>query len=180
MIYDRFIVNFKYTVKNSPAYSSLLFYSGPFLFLPRLLLLPEWLTCARQPKLPSSLPIPCCRGPCWCSRCRVQQSWRALETWATLAQRCFNTDPDLLSLRQHAGLWNGWAAVPSVLRSFQQVVSAGSGSHGHGHQISHHGLPSCSTVPPTRSLLQQQHWRCCRDSFFLLLLRRHHSNYDSN
>lgn len=98
----------------------------------------------------------------------------------TTCPLCFNTDHGLLSPRQHAGLRNGWAAVPAVLRSVQQVVPAGSCSHGHGHKIPHHGFPSCSTVPPTRALLQQQHRRCCHHGFFLLLLHLHHSNYHSH
>lgn len=44
----------------------------PLPFLRRHPLLPGWSTCARPLRLPSSPQIPCCRGPCWCSRCRVR------------------------------------------------------------------------------------------------------------
>lgn len=65
----------------------------------------------------------------------------------------FHTPAVLLSSRQYEEFWNGWTAVPSVLHSFIQVVPAWTSSHGHGHQVPHHRFPSCSTVPPTRTLL---------------------------
>ena len=91
---------------------------------------------------------------------------------------CIFTHHSLLC-RQHAGLRDGWTAVPSVLCSLLQVVSSRAGSHGHGHKDPHDGFSRWSTVPPARSLLQQ----CCHHHslllLLLLLLLLYHSNYNS-
>lgn len=102
------------------------------------------------------------------------QGTEMITIYSTIANMCYGTDHASLSSRQHAELWNGRTAVSAVLRSFDQVVSARACSHGHGHQIPHHGFPCCSTFPPTRSLLQQCHPH--HHSLFLLLICLYHSN----
>lgn len=93
---------------------------------------------------------------------------RGLKQYITNSVHPFVCPHAVLSSRQHAGLWDGWAAVPAVLYHGGQVITSRPSPHGNGHQIPHHGFPCCTGLPPTHSLLQRHR--------FLLFLHLCYSN----